>query len=204
MIFIRSILKNMKFSKNFWNVLNETIIYTKNRIFTFNESFKNFITFYQTMNNVLFNVSNFRTLDCKVYIHISKTIKRHKLNDRSWKNIHVNYENNNQWKIYNFRIIIHFTRDVKFNENFFYYDENVKIFVNYSKSNTKFQMIDFWNVSDDRMLKNNLKKHDRNQSHQKVTSSTTFMIFIFMFVDFFENNASMKNDVSMKNQSIKN
>ena len=54
------------------------------------------------------------------------------------------------------------------------------------------------------MLKNNLKKHDRNQSHQKVTSSTTFMIFIFMFVDFFENNASMKNDVSMKNQSIKN
>ena len=54
------------------------------------------------------------------------------------------------------------------------------------------------------MLKNNLKKHDRNQSYQKVTSLTTFMIFIFMFVDFFENNALMKNDVLMKNQSIKN
>ena len=205
MTFIRSILKNMKFSKSFWNVLNEAVIYTKNRIFTFSESFKDFITFYQTMNDALFNVSNFRALDCKVYTHISKTIKRHKLNDRSWKNIHVSYENNNQWKIYNFRIkIIHLTRNVKFDENFFYYDENAKIFVDYSKSSTKSQMIDFWNVSDDRMLKNNLKKHDRSQLHQKVTSSSAFMIFIFMFVDFFENNVSMRDDASMKDQSIKN
>ena len=54
------------------------------------------------------------------------------------------------------------------------------------------------------MLKNNLKEHDRNQSHQRATSSSTFMISIFMSVDFFENNASMKDDASMRNQSIKN
>ena len=64
-------------------MLDEAVVYTKNRTLTFSESFKDFITFYQAVNDALFNVSNFRALDCRAYTHISKTIKRHKLNDRS-------------------------------------------------------------------------------------------------------------------------
>ena len=64
-------------------MLSEAIVYTKNRIFTFNKSVEKFITFYKIINKTRFNVFNFRTLKYKVYTYISKTIKRYKLNNRS-------------------------------------------------------------------------------------------------------------------------
>ena len=52
------------------------------------------------------------------------------------------------------------------------------------------------------MLKNNLKKHDRNQLYYKITL-TIFIIFTFMFANFFKNYVSIKNKILIKNQLIK-
>ena len=55
----------------------------KNRIITTSESDNEIITLYKKVNNVVFNVNNFRALDCKVYTHVFKIIKRYKLDNRN-------------------------------------------------------------------------------------------------------------------------
>ena len=123
--FVRFVLKNMRLSKSFWNFIDENVVYVKNRIIITNDDNNKIITSFETINEKIFNVFNFRTLSCKTYIHVFKIIKRHKLDDRSWKNIFVNYANNNQWKIYNSRIRkIHIIKNVRFDENYSYYDQN--------------------------------------------------------------------------------
>ena len=104
MTFVRSIIRNMQISFDMWNFIVEIVIYIKNKIVIINESNEIAITFYEAINNARSNVFNFRTLKCKIYTYVFKTTSRHKLDDRSWKNIHVDYDDNNQWKIYNFRI----------------------------------------------------------------------------------------------------
>ena len=54
----------------------------KNRTIIISESDNDVITFYKKVNNVVFNVNNFRALDYKVYTHVFKIIKRHKLDNR--------------------------------------------------------------------------------------------------------------------------
>ena len=47
---------------------------------------------------------------------------RHKLDDRSWKEILVEYDETNQWKIYNLKTKrIHLFRNVRFDEKHNYY-----------------------------------------------------------------------------------
>ena len=92
---VRFVIKNIKLSKNFWNFLNETIVYIKNRTIIINAKHDKHITFYKNINNVVSNVLNLRTLNCRTYTYISKTTLRYKLNDRSWKNIFVDYKDNN-------------------------------------------------------------------------------------------------------------
>lgn len=95
MIFVLAVLKNMKFSKDLWNFIAKIVIYVKNKIITINENNDISIISYQKINNVMFNINNLRTFDCKIYTHVFKIIMRHKLNDRCWKNIYVEYEKNN-------------------------------------------------------------------------------------------------------------
>ena len=143
---IRSILKNMRLFANLWNLINEVVIYTKNRTITFNESNKISMIFYKKANKTRSNVSNLRALNCKAYTHISKTTNRKKFNDRFWKNIHVEYEDLNQWKIYNSRIRrVHFIKNVKFDENYNYYEKNYSLFAFYQKFNDEFDLNEFWN-----------------------------------------------------------
>ena len=71
------------------------MIYIKNRIITLNENDKETIIFFKNVNGVSSNILNLRTLNCKVYTHVFKTFNRHKLNDRCWKSIHVDYKKNN-------------------------------------------------------------------------------------------------------------
>ena len=101
MIFVRSVFKTMKLPKSIWNVIKKRVIYIKNRIIITNESDNKIIIFFEDVNGIFSDISNLQTLDCRTYIYIFKIFSRYKLNDHCWKDIHVDYDKNNQWKIYN-------------------------------------------------------------------------------------------------------
>ena len=152
MSLVRFVMKNMRLSKDFWDFIVETIIYTKNRTITINENDNETITLYEEMNNVVSNVSNLRALDCKTYTHVSKTTSRHKLDDRCWKSIHVDYEKNNQWKIYDSIIKkMHLIRNVKFDENYNYYDVDTTSSKNLNEEEL-LEIEEFWSFDDDTSL----------------------------------------------------
>ena len=92
---VRSMLKAMKLSKSMWDVIKDAVIYIKNRTITLNESDEEAIISFESVNNVSSDISNLRALNCRIYTHVFKTFNRHKLNDRCWKNIHVDYDKNN-------------------------------------------------------------------------------------------------------------
>ena len=154
MTFVRSIMRNMQLSFDMWNLIVEIVIYIKNKFVIFNENNEFATTFYETINNARSNVFNFRTLKCKIYTHMFKTTTCHKFNDRFWKNIHVDYDDNNQWKIYNLRIRkIHLIKNVRFDENYFFYEKNHASFEFHAKTNDEFEINDFWIANDDDELK---------------------------------------------------
>ena len=88
---IRSIMKNMKLPKGLWDLISEAVVYTKNRTLTTSAGHNKHITPFEGVNKVIPDVSNLRALRCRTYTHIPKTSLRHKLNNRSWKNIFVRY-----------------------------------------------------------------------------------------------------------------
>ena len=79
MSFVRSVLKNMRLLKDLWNLINENVVYVKNRIIIKSDDNNKVITLFETINEKTLNVSNLRALSCKAYIHVLKIIKRHKL-----------------------------------------------------------------------------------------------------------------------------
>ena len=95
MTVVRSVLKTMKLSKSMWDVIEKEVIYIKNRIIISSESSEEVITSFESANDVFFNISNLRALNCRTYTHIFKTFNRQKLDDRCWKEIHVDYDKNN-------------------------------------------------------------------------------------------------------------
>ena len=148
--FLRFVLKNMRLSKDFWNFIDEIVVYVKNRVIITNDNNNQIIISFEAINKKILNVINIRTLSCKTYIHVFKIIKRHKLDDRSWKDIFVNYANNNQWKIYNSRTRrIHVIKNVRFDENYSYYDQNHRISSNFYKHNDEFEINEFWHSKND-------------------------------------------------------
>ena len=191
---VRSIMKNFRLSLDLWDLIVEAMMYTKNRTIIFNESDENAITFYEAVNEIRSDVSNFRTLRCRAYTHISKTIFRHKFDDRFWKSIHVSYEDNNQWKIYNSRTRkIHLTRNVRFDENYFYYEKNHASSEFFAKTNNEFEVIDFWIEENDDEL--NSKSHRR-----RITSEVNDAIDSEFeknenekYVEIFENSLTQSN-----------
>ena len=62
------------------------------------------------------NLSHLRIIESTTWVHISKK-KIKKFDDRSWKDLHMSYENDIQYRIYDSRTDkIHIVRDVKFDE----------------------------------------------------------------------------------------
>lgn len=109
---VRSILKEKKLSKALWAELVKAVAYTKNRCPGVDG-----VTPFQTGNEFEPDVSNLRTLECRVWVHVSNITNRHKLGSRSWQGIMVGYEGANQWRIYNPKNRkVHISRDVKFDE----------------------------------------------------------------------------------------
>ena len=164
MIVVRLMFKTMKLSKNMWDVIRNAMIYIKNRIIILNENDEKAIIFFKSVNEVFLNISNLRTLNCKVYTHVLKTFNHHKLNNRCWKNIHVNYNKNNQWKIYNSRIrTMHLIKNVKFNEKNIFYDENINISQNFENLDNESEIEKFWSFKDDSLLNVHLQRNWFNE-----------------------------------------
>ncbi len=69
------------------------------------------------INNKKLDLSHLRMIESTTWVHILKK-KIKKLNDRSWQNVLVSYENDNQYRIYNSRIDkVHIVRDNKIDES---------------------------------------------------------------------------------------
>ena len=100
-----------------------------------------------------FNILNLRALSCRAYTHIFKTFNCQKLNDRCWKEIHVGYDKNNQWKIYNSRIrTVHLIKDIKFDEKSIFYDEDINASQDFENLDNKSKIEEFWNSENDFLL----------------------------------------------------
>ena len=150
---VRSIMKDMHLPKTLWDLLGEAVCYTKNRTLTYSGSTPG-ITPYEAGNKAIPDISNLRALGCRAYTHVPKTTQRHKLDDRSWKGIHVGYGGNNQWKIFNPRTgKVHLTRDVRFDENYSYYDSDLNAPEDAEVTNEEDLNIgDGWNDEDDELF----------------------------------------------------
>ncbi len=100
------------------------------------------------------DLSHLRIIESTIWVHISKE-KTKKLNDRFWKNIHVSYEDENQYRIYDSRTNkIHIIRDVKFDEIMYLRDQFD------SDDNAD----DFWTHENDKLLNSNFEIDDSNTS----------------------------------------
>ncbi len=109
---VRSILKEKKLSKALWLKLVKAVTYVKNRCSRINE-----VTLFQTDNEFQSNISNLQALECRAWVHVSKIIDHHKLDNHFWQDIMINYEEVNQWWIYNsMNRKIHVSWDIKFDE----------------------------------------------------------------------------------------
>ena len=204
MNFVRFVLKNMRLSKDFWNFIDENVVYVKNRIIITNDDNNKIITSFETINEKIFNVFNFQTLSCKTYIHVFKIIKRYKFDDRSWKNIFVNYVNNNQWKIYNSRIRkIYIIKNVRFDENYSYYDQNHRVFSNLHKHNDEFEINEFWHSKNDVWFDFRLEK-SFDFSEEISSSEKTFsekIVFVSAQISMTSKFLSSRDDDSNANES---
>ena len=98
------------------------------------------------------DVSYLQALNCRIYVHVSKIIMKHKLNDKSWKEVLMNYEDLNQWNIYNFRTKrVHLSRDVRFDEMSNYYEHDSAFFecLKEEKEDDKIEMSEIWTEEKD-------------------------------------------------------
>ena len=87
---------------------------------------------------------------------------RKKLDARCWKGIHVGYGKNNQWKIYNPKTrTVHLTRDVKFDENHSYYEDDQDEPEDFDEADNEPELGDFWSPADDVLL----DLHPRRRHH---------------------------------------
>jgi hypothetical protein len=110
---IRLMLNKRKIFKNLWDEIIKTIVYLFNRSSHYQHKIS-----YEMIKNKKSDLSHLRIIESTTWIHILKK-KIKKLDDRFWKNILVDYESENQYRIYDFRIDkIHIVRDVKIDEMF--------------------------------------------------------------------------------------
>ena len=143
------------------------MIYIKNRIITSNENDEKAIILFKSVNDVSSNILNLQVLNCRVYTHVFKTFNRHKLNDRCWKNIHVDYDKNNQWKIYNSCTrTVYLTRNVKFNEKSIFYNKNINASQNFKNSDNESEIKEFWNSENNFLLNVHSRRNWPNGSEK--------------------------------------
>jgi hypothetical protein len=144
---VRPMLNDRKIPKGMWGEVIKTAAYLSNRSPHYQHK-----TPYEMIKGKKPDLSHLRIIGSTAWVHIPKE-KTKKLDDRSWKGIHVGYEGENQYRIYNPRTgKIHIARDVKFDEitsRHYQPDEN-------SDSSDD----DFWTHEDDKLLDPNFEVED--------------------------------------------
>jgi hypothetical protein len=146
---IRFMLNDRKIFKNMWDEIIKTTVYLFNR----NSHYQHKIS-YEMIKRRKSDLSHLRIIKSTTWIRILKK-KIKKLDDRFWKSILVSYENENQYRIYDFRIDkIHVVRDVKIHEISYIRDQ----FDSDSSDD------DFWTHEDDKLLNSNFEIENSNTS----------------------------------------
>ena len=106
------------------------------------------------INKIKSNVLNLRALNCRCYVHVLNISEKHKFDDRFWKEVLIDYENHNQWKIYNFlNKKVHTSRNVRFDEKESYYEidsSSSQYIIEESKKEEKMKQI--WIESEDEKM----------------------------------------------------
>ncbi len=149
---IRFMLNDRKILKNMWDEIIKTIAYFSNRSFHYQLNDK---ISYEIIKNKKSDLSHLRIIESTTWVHILKK-KIKKLDDRFWKNLLVDYENENQYRICDSRIDkIHIVRDVKFDEITSRHYQSNEI----SDSDD-----DFWSHEDDTLLNSNFEIENSNTS----------------------------------------
>ncbi len=143
---VRFMLNDRKILKSMWEKIIKTIAYLSNRSFHYQLNDK---ISYEIIKNKKSDLSHLRIIESTTWIHIFKK-KIKKLDDRFWKNILVNYESENQYRICDSRTgKIHIARDVKI-------DEMSHIRDQFDSDNDD----DFWTHEDDKLLNPNFEVED--------------------------------------------
>ena len=187
--FIKVIHKSFFFSLKLWNYIIKEIMHTWNRIITsFNQAD---IILFKYINDVQSNVFYLRILNCKIYVHVSKIIMRHKLNNKLWKEILMSYEDLNQWNIYNFRTKrVQILRDVRFDEksNYYEHDSAFSEYLEKEKEDDKIEMNEIWTEEEDQQM---------NILFRLSLSSSSRSSYIHYFI-FISNNVEEKKNIKAK------
>ena len=128
-------------------------MHTWNRIITsFNQA--DIISF-KYVSNVQSDVFYLQALNCKVYVHVSKIIMKHKLNDKLWKEVLVSYEDLNQWNIYNLRTKrVHLSKDVRFDKKNNYDKHNLSSSecLKRKEENDEIEINEIWTEEEDQQI----------------------------------------------------
>ncbi len=109
---VRILMIHAHLFRKFWFEALIAVCYIINRLFI--KSLREMIS-YQAWYEKKSDLSNLRMYDCDVYVIDYQTKFNDKMISRSWVETLIDYENKNQWRIYNeTRVMI--KRDVVFNE----------------------------------------------------------------------------------------
>ncbi len=156
---IRFMLNDRKIFKNMWDEIIKTIVYLFNRSSHYQHK-----TSYEMIKSKKPDLSHLRIIESTTWVHIlKKRIK--KIDDQFWKNIHVDYEKKNQYRIYDSRTDkIHVVRDVKFDEI---------TFRHYQSNENNDSDDDFWTHEDDKLLDPNFEIENSNISSRSRPKSKT-------------------------------
>ncbi len=157
---IRLMLNDRKILKSMWDEIIKTIAYFFNRSshYQLNDKIS-----YEIIKNKKSNLSHLRIIESTTWVHILKK-KIKKLDDRFWKSIHVDYEEENQYRIYDFRTEkIHIVRNVKFDEI---------TSRHYQSNENNDSDDDFWTHEDDKLLNSNFEIEDSNISSSRWRSKS--------------------------------
>jgi hypothetical protein len=158
---IRSMLndENRKTLRNIWDKIIKTIAYLFNRssYYQLNDKIS-----YEMIKRVKSDLSHLRIIKSTTWVHISKKKTRKKLDDQSRQKVLVSYENDNQYRVHNFRIEkTHVVKDVRIDENTLRRNQT---------NDDNDADDDFWTHKDDKLLNSNFENFE-TQSSRTSTSS---------------------------------
>ncbi len=160
---IRLMLNERKILKSMWEKIIKTIAYLSNRSSYYQLNDK---TSYEIINSKKSDLSHLRIIDSIAWMHILKK-KIKKLDDWFWKSILVDYESENQYRIYDSRTDkVHIIRDVKINEM-----THLRAQLDESSDSSD---DDFWTHEDDKLLNSNFEIENSGISSRSRSKFKTF------------------------------